>query len=599
MRIVSRAALAVYLLVVTAIGATGVEAPPPPVEFRLKHGDDPRWAAREWDDSDWEIAAQTDGRVRPGLDVIPARAGIFWIRYRLERSTQKSWGLNVPSFLWPMDEPDAPINSVFLPGTLSYEFYWDGRLIGRSGIVGTSLATEVPGPLDNLMLIPDSLLGPGPHVIAMRVSTYHYNFPATRFRISPTLGNYAAQLRYEARQPIIPLIGAAGALLVTVICAALFWFVDRRRPLVICGLLGFTVALFFTLIAWRWLHQDTYVWLYPRYQAMMVTMSVIGLLMTWLLVEQFAVPRRQWWLLGALMIVAIFWFGTPYVQVRMIWMCRAMLLYALLPVSWAVWKRRPAARLALVGVLIGLGSVRQAADLRAILSPSYFLFFAVLVIMLLCALGLQMRGDRRHARAAQLATARLETELLKKNLQPHFLFNTLAVLTEIVEQDPRSAVKLIDDLADEFRSVARVSAEKLIPFAQEIDLCRAHLRVMSVRTGRTWSLDAEGVDVAALVPPAVFLTLIENGFAHQRVTNGVPVFRLRSERRADGERYTFLSPGEVQNGSTRSPGGTGLRYVKARFEESFSGRWSLNDGPIADGWQTVIEIKHHAERKRV
>jgi LytS/YehU family sensor histidine kinase len=280
-------------------------------------------------------------------------------------------------------------------------------------------------------------------------------------------------------------------------------------------------------------------------------------------------------------------------------MCRALLLYALLPVSWAVWKRRPGARLALAGVLIGLGSVQQAADLRAILSPSYFLFFGVLVVMLLCALGLQMQGDRRHARAAQLAAARLETELLKKNLQPHFLFNTLAVLTEIVEQDPRSAVKLIDDLADEFRSVARVSAEKLIPFAQEIDLCRAHLRVMSVRTGRTWSLDAEGVDVAALVPPAVFLTLIENGFAHQRATDGAAVFRLRTERTADGRaRYTFLSPGEVQTDSTRSAGGTGLRYVKARFEESFPGKWTLVDGAVAGGWQTVIEIKHRAEGDR-
>ena len=79
--------------------------------------------------------------------------------------------------------------------------------------------------------------------------------------------------------------------------------------------------------------------------------------------------------------------------------------------------------------------------------------------------ALRLHDERQHARAAQLAAARLETELLKRNLQPHFLLNTLAVLTEIVEQDPRGAVRLIEDLAEEFRSVARVAAEKLIPLS--------------------------------------------------------------------------------------------------------------------------------------
>jgi LytS/YehU family sensor histidine kinase len=193
----------------------------------------------------------------------------------------------------------------------------------------------------------------------------------------------------------------------------------------------------------------------------------------------------------------------------------------------------------------------------------------------------------------------MEIELLKKNMQPHFLLNTLTALSEVVEQSPREAVRLIDDLAEEFRTVARVSAEKLIPLVQELDLCRAHLRVMSVRTGHAWSLEAPGVDDAALVPPAVFLTLIENGFAHQRATGEAAAFRLTMDRPADGgTRYVFVSPGAVQTDSTRPAGGTGLRYVKARLEESFPGRWSLRGEPVASGWQTVIEIRKNAEGGR-
>jgi hypothetical protein len=38
-------------------------------------------------------------------------------------------------------------------------------------------------------------------------------------------------------------------------------------------------------------------------------------------------------------------------------------------------------------------------------------------------------------------------------------------------------------------------------------------------------------------------------------------------------------------------GGTGLRYVKARLEESFAGRWSVESNEVEDGWRTIVEIR--------
>lgn len=569
-------------------GVAGHAAATPEVVLRIKHGDDPRWAAADWDDTEWEVVGRTDGRPHPGMDVFPARTGIFWIRYQVTRSTEKSWGLNLPTYLWPADEPGAPVDSVFLAGPFCYEFYWDGQLIGRSGVVGASREEEVPGPLDNLMLIPNSRLGPGPHTIAMRVSTYHFNFPASRFRITPTMGNYATRLNYEARQPVVPIIGAVAALLLTVACGVLFWFAERRRPLVICGLLGFTLAGFFFLIACRWLYQEPFVWLYPRYQAMLLAMAVMGVLISMLVVEQFAMRGRWWWLAGALAIGVAVWMGTAFFQVRMLWMGRALLAYALLPAAWAVWRRRPGARLALGGVLVGLFSVQQATDIRLVLSPTFFLFFAVLVGMLLFALGWQIRQDRRRARQAQLTAARMEIELLKKNLQPHFLLNTLTAVAEVIEQDPAGAVKFIDDLAAEFRSLALMSGERLVPLQRELDLCRAHLKVISRRTGRKITLKAEGIEIGTLVPPALFLTLIENGLVHQQAESGA-AFMLSTRPAGSGVAFAFQSPGRIRSQSDGREGGTGLRYVRARLEESFPGRWTLAQGPVVAGWETVIE----------
>lgn len=50
-----------------------------------------------------------------------------------------------------------------------------------------------------------------------------------------------------------------------------------------------------------------------------------------------------------------------------------------------------------------------------------------------------------------------------------------------LRKDPSSAIKLIEALADEFRMINQISTLKLIPIGQEIDLCRAHLKIMSYR----------------------------------------------------------------------------------------------------------------------
>lgn len=583
----ARLLLTTGLLAFFAPGAGADVAATAIIEFRLKHGDDPRWAARDFDDRDWEVVGRTDGRPRPSLEIFPTKTGVYWVRYRVERSTQRAWGLNVPTYLWPADEPGAPVNSLFLPGALCYELFWDGHRIGGSGVVGASREEEKPGPLDNLMLIPSDLLGPGPHVIAIRISNYHFNFPSTRSRVSAILGNYAARLNYEARQPIVPLVGATAGALVAIVCAALYFFVDRRRPVILCGGLGLAVAAFFTLIAWRWLHNDPYDWLYPRYQLMLGVMITMGLLVNWLIVEQFALPRRGWWLAGSVAVIAVVLVQTEFLQLRITWVGRTMLAYALLPAGWAVWQRKPGAWLALAGVLVGLASIRQAEDIRAVLSPSFFLFFGLLVALLLGSLGWQIRLDRHRAREAQLTAARMEIELLRKNLQPHFLLNTLTAVSETIEQDPAGAVAFIDDLADVFRSLAQMSGERLVPLRRELELCRTHLKVIGRRTGRPAELEVTGGADDELVPPALFLTLIENGLVHQQAEPGA-AFRLHIRREDGAWRFSFRSPGRTRELAARAPGGTGLRYVKARLEESFPGNWTLTHGAVDDGWETVI-----------
>ena len=376
-------------------------------------------------------------------------------------------------------------------------------------------------------------------------------------------------------------------------CAALYLIVDRRPELLWGGGLSLAIAVYYGLIAWRWLHDDPYTWLWPRYVLITAMMTVISALLTWLLLLQFAVPRRGWWMLALAPLLLAAWLGPDYYWDKAGWQCRAMLVVALAIAVRAVWQRRTGARIVLAGVLLGLAGVHSVD--RGFVTPMFLFSFGGLAVCIVGGLGAQVRADRQRARDARLTAARLETELVKKHIQPHFLLNTLATIVEVIEEQPKAAVALIEALAGEFRILARVAGEKLIPLGQELDLCRAHLEVMSRREGVRCTLAAPGVDERALVPPALFHTLVENGLTHLLPRDGEQSFELLAETTPAQVRYTFVARGlpsepAPREGEARREG-TGLRYVKARLEESFPGRWTLTGGPVGDGWRTVIALR--------
>ena len=113
---------------------------------------------------------------------------------------------------------------------------------------------------------------------------------------------------------------------------------------------------------------------------------------------------------------------------------------------------------------------------------------------------------------------------------------------------------------------------------------------MSYRKDRQFDLVVDGVDYDDLVPPALFHTLIENGITHNAYQTQHVCFHLRRAPLPHGRRYTLLSPTDGTPPAHSHADGTGLRYIKARLEESYGTHWHLVSAPFPDGWRTVIEV---------
>ncbi|MEL6926958.1 MAG: histidine kinase [Bacteroidota bacterium] len=207
--------------------------------------------------------------------------------------------------------------------------------------------------------------------------------------------------------------------------------------------------------------------------------------------------------------------------------------------------------------------------------------------------------------------SRLQNQLLKKNIQPHFIMNTLTSLMEWVEEAPRESVHFIEALSKEFEVMSEIAEEQLIPIVKEVELCEHHVRIMRFRKEIDYVFETDGLDYEQMIPPAVIHTLVENALTHQEpdANNQLRLQLLYREWskdeyisstsfKEDGNArpckiYELQSFGKPLSGNAtaqqrKGKGGTGLKYIRSRLRESYGDNWKLESGPYKDGWSSRI-----------
>lgn len=196
----------------------------------------------------------------------------------------------------------------------------------------------------------------------------------------------------------------------------------------------------------------------------------------------------------------------------------------------------------------------------------------------------------------QIRSMRLELELLKANIHPHFMLNSINAAIMWIREDPQAAEKLLHALSMEMRQLLRFVGEKVIPFHEEIRICRLHLEVMSLRHDKSFTLRLEAVETDEKIPPLVFHTLVENGLTHGYAGREAGVFVLSRSESAENIQYTLFNDGRAEDKGSGSSG-LGLKYVRARLKEAYGEKWRLDSHAVEGGWSVTIEIQKEPERK--
>lgn len=208
-----------------------------------------------------------------------------------------------------------------------------------------------------------------------------------------------------------------------------------------------------------------------------------------------------------------------------------------------------------------------------------FWFIALMTIIIVTGIYLyQKYRERRINRNATIERERIESqyEVLKAQINPHFLFNSFNTLANIIEEDADLAIEYIEKLSDYYRSIIQFRNQKIISLEEEMVLIDDFIYLLKKRFGNNLMLIKE-VDLAGrYIPPLTLQMLVENAVKHNVISAQKPLKIVISSENDD---YLAVR-NNLQPKKTKEPSTNfGLQNIKSRVEMLSKKKVIISTGP--------------------
>jgi LytS/YehU family sensor histidine kinase len=173
--------------------------------------------------------------------------------------------------------------------------------------------------------------------------------------------------------------------------------------------------------------------------------------------------------------------------------------------------------------------------------------------------------SERHQLEKNILEARLQ--LMQAQVEPHFLFNTLANVQHLVETDPQAASRMLESLIQYLRAALPQMREATTNLGREVDMARAFLEIQRVRMGARLDFDIDVPDPLKdrPFPPMMLISLVENAIKHgvdPCCESGLITIRAQEE----GERLKVSVADTGEGVKPKKGGGVGLTNIRERLK---------------------------------
>lgn len=220
-----------------------------------------------------------------------------------------------------------------------------------------------------------------------------------------------------------------------------------------------------------------------------------------------------------------------------------------------------------------LGVLTKNSDNTLFLDVSgYYNFYVVFLVWNVGYFGVNYVINYRKEEITELKleAARREVELniLKSQLNPHFLFNALNSIRGLINEDPQKAREAITQLSNILRNILSAQKNKEIRFEEELSIVKDYLSLEKIRYEErlNYTLDIDARTLSLPIPPLMIQTLVENAIKHgiARQPNGGSI-RIHSRLAYPMWFISIINTGKIRETENKEPG-IGIKNTLDRLQ---------------------------------
>ena len=258
-------------------------------------------------------------------------------------------------------------------------------------------------------------------------------------------------------------------------------------------------------------------------------------------------------------------------------------------------------------------AAREVTDpqLNSYLDPGAFLtgiwytwasFFSMMVLIYFAVIAVHhliysnQELARKSVRESHLeaSLSRAHLDLLRAQIQPHFLFNTLNTISGLMPRDINLAREVLTNLGELLRASLNTSDEHETTLAEELQGLEPYLAIARARFGDHLRIDTriEPDVTRALVPRMLFQPLVENAISHGISESDDPLCIDLTAQRRDSSLYLFVrDDGKGVTANRPIVEGIGLGNTRRRLERLYPGRSTFRtDSGEGEGFAVTITL---------
>lgn len=247
-----------------------------------------------------------------------------------------------------------------------------------------------------------------------------------------------------------------------------------------------------------------------------------------------------------------------------------------------------------LGGAIGMGLVAVLVDPAAwdgLAQSRQRIHVALLILVLIVA-----KAVAWSLRASRLAKLRRATEaqlhLLQAQIEPQFLFNTLADVQALLDHEPDRARQMLEEFTDYLRASLGQLRRADSTLAAELDMVQCYLQLLRLRMGERlrFSIEASVQARAAVVPPLLLQPLVENAIRHglEPKADGGSV-HIHADVQSGRLEITVLDDG-VGLSAAHARSGLALDNIRARLQARYGSTAALTLATQAPGTRATMDL---------